>query len=93
MGLGGFGGPARRAPPTLLEGAGQAPPLTGCLRLFIISPAVNGKPFFFFLSLAACFSSVSLFRLLSTLAHQSRLPLRCASSPQALHLIRTITHF
>ena len=32
MGLGGFGGPARRAPPTLLEGAGQAPPLTGCLR-------------------------------------------------------------
>ena len=29
---GGLGGPARRAPPTLLEGAGQAPPLTGCLR-------------------------------------------------------------
>ena len=37
MGLGGFGaGPARRAPPTLLEGAGQAPPLTGCLALFIL---------------------------------------------------------
>mgnify|MGYP004361461391 FL=1 len=48
---------------------------------------------FFFFFWAACFSSVSLFRLLSTLAHQSRLPLRCASSPQALHLIRTITHF
>ena len=32
MGLGALGGPARRAPPTLLEGAGQAPPLTGCLR-------------------------------------------------------------
>ena len=29
---GGLGGPARRPPPTLLEGAGQAPPLTGCLR-------------------------------------------------------------
>ena len=53
--------------------------------------AIHFLPFLFF-SLRACFSSFSLARSLSTLAHQSRLSLRCASSPQALHLMRTTTH-
>ena len=32
MGLGGFGGAGLEAPPNVTEGAGQAPPPTGCLR-------------------------------------------------------------
>ena len=32
MGLGGFGGAGPEGPPNVTEGAGQAPPLTGCLR-------------------------------------------------------------
>ena len=44
---GGLGGPARRAPPTLLEGAGQAPPQTGRVPLYVLSSplrdAVVGK--------------------------------------------------
>ena len=34
MGLGGFGGAGPEGPPNVTEGAGQAPPLTGCLRPF-----------------------------------------------------------
>ena len=32
MGLGGFGGAGPEGPPNVTEGAGQAQPLTGCLR-------------------------------------------------------------
>jgi len=32
MGLGGFGGAGPEGPPNVTEGAGQAPPPTGCLR-------------------------------------------------------------
>ena len=32
MGLGGFGGAGLEGPPNVTVGAGQAPPLTGCLR-------------------------------------------------------------
>ena len=32
MGLGGFGGGGPEGPPNVTEGAGQAPPPTGCLR-------------------------------------------------------------
>jgi hypothetical protein len=34
MGLGGFGGAGPEAPPNVTEGAGQAPPPTGCLRTY-----------------------------------------------------------
>ena len=40
---GGLGGPARRAPPTLLEGAGQAPPLTACFSPYSLSPLPHQK--------------------------------------------------
>ena len=32
MGLGGFGGAGPEGPPNVTEGAGQAPPPTGCVR-------------------------------------------------------------
>ena len=35
MGLGGVGGAGPEGPPNVTEGAGQAPPLTGCCALFI----------------------------------------------------------
>ena len=38
MGLGRFGGAGPEAPPNVTEGAGQAPPLTGCFALFIYKP-------------------------------------------------------
>ena len=39
MGLGGFGGAGPEAPPNVTEGAGQAPPPTGCLHPYSsISP-------------------------------------------------------
>jgi hypothetical protein len=38
MGLGGFGGAGPEGPPNVTEGAGQAPPPTGCLRPFHFTP-------------------------------------------------------
>ena len=37
MGLGGFGGAGPEGPPNVTEGAGQAPPPTGCLRPYSFS--------------------------------------------------------
>ena len=37
MGLGGVGGAGPEGPPNVTEGAGQAPPPTGCLRPIHIS--------------------------------------------------------
>jgi hypothetical protein len=44
MGLGGFGGAGLEGPPNVTVGAGQAPPLTGCLRPYsFIFPGKRGK--------------------------------------------------
>jgi hypothetical protein len=43
MGLGGFGGAGPEGPPNVTEGAGQAPPPTGCVRPYsFISPQSRG---------------------------------------------------
>ena len=47
MGLGGFGGAGPEGPPNVTEGAGQAPPQTGRVPLYVLSSplrdAVVGK--------------------------------------------------
>ena len=44
MGLGGVGGDGPEGPPNVTEGAGQAPPLTGCLRPIIVQAEERLSP-------------------------------------------------